>query len=70
MDGQPRAVANGVKKTMAELKSRFPPDLDYVFSLDTSRPVTEGLREIARRKELEDELAQIEQALANLPEGT
>ena len=41
------AVANGVKKTMAELKSRFPPDLDYVFSLDTSRPVTEGLREIA-----------------------
>jgi len=41
------AVAEGVKKTMAQLKPRFPADLDYVFSLDTSRPVTEGLREIA-----------------------
>jgi hydrophobic/amphiphilic exporter-1 (mainly G- bacteria), HAE1 family len=41
------AVAEGVKKTMAELKPRFPADLDYVFSLDTTRPVTEGIREIA-----------------------
>ena len=41
------AVADGVKKTMAQLKPRFPADLDYVFSLDTSRPVTEGIREIA-----------------------
>ncbi|HYK42854.1 MAG TPA: multidrug efflux RND transporter permease subunit [Thermoanaerobaculia bacterium] len=41
------AVSEGVKKTMAELKPRFPADLDYVFSLDTTRPVTEGIREIA-----------------------
>jgi len=41
------AVTNGIKKTMTELKPRFPADLDYVFSLDTSRPVTEGIREIA-----------------------
>jgi HAE1 family hydrophobic/amphiphilic exporter-1 len=41
------AVADGVKKTMAGLKSRFPADLDYVISLDTTLPVTEGIREIA-----------------------
>jgi HAE1 family hydrophobic/amphiphilic exporter-1 len=39
-------VADGVKKQMATLKERFPSDLDYQFSLDTSRPVTEGLKEI------------------------
>src|SRR5436853_144108 len=42
------AVAEGLKKTMAELKSRFPADLDYVVSLDTSLPVTEGIRDIVR----------------------
>jgi len=40
------AVANGVKARMAELKKRFPPDLDYDISLDTTAPVTEGIREI------------------------
>jgi len=40
------AVADGVKKTMAELKRRFPSDLDYAFTLDTTLPVTEGIREI------------------------
>ena len=40
------AVATGVKATMAELKKRFPPDLDYSISLDTTLPVTEGIREI------------------------
>jgi multidrug efflux pump len=40
------AVADGVKKTMEELKTRFPPDLDYAVSLDTTRSVTEGIREI------------------------
>jgi HAE1 family hydrophobic/amphiphilic exporter-1 len=40
------AVAKGVKARMAELKKRFPPDLDYDISLDTTAPVTEGIREI------------------------
>jgi len=40
------AVANGVKARMAELKKRFPTDLDYDISLDTTAPVTEGIREI------------------------
>ncbi len=40
------AVADGVKKTMAEMKARFPADLDYAFSLDTTLPVTEGIHEI------------------------
>jgi hydrophobic/amphiphilic exporter-1 (mainly G- bacteria), HAE1 family len=41
-------VADGVKKTIAELKGRFPPDLDYVMSLDTTLPVSEGIREIVQ----------------------
>src|SRR5712691_11559490 len=40
------SVANGVKAMMAELKKRFPPDLDYNISLDTTLAVTEGIREI------------------------
>ena len=40
------AVADGVKKAMAEMKSRFPSDLDYAVTLDTTLPVTEGIREI------------------------
>jgi multidrug efflux pump len=40
------AVAEGVKKTMQELKQRFPDDLDYVIALDTTLPVTEGIKEI------------------------
>ena len=40
------AVAEGVKKVMAELKERFPDDLDYVVALDTTLPVTEGIKEI------------------------
>src|SRR6266513_3523574 len=42
------AVADGVKKTMADLKGRFPDDLDYAVSLDTTRPVTEGISEIVQ----------------------
>ncbi|HSU81386.1 MAG TPA: efflux RND transporter permease subunit, partial [Thermoanaerobaculia bacterium] len=42
------AVAEGIKKTMADLKSRFPADLDYRVSVDTTRPVTEGIREILK----------------------
>src|SRR6185295_11546346 len=42
------AVAKGVKKTMAELKQRFPADLEYAISLDQTLPVTEGIREIVK----------------------
>jgi HAE1 family hydrophobic/amphiphilic exporter-1 len=31
---------------MAELKGRFPSDLDYAIGLDTSKPVVEGMKEI------------------------
>src|SRR5262249_11527086 len=40
-------VANGVKAQMRELKNHFPSDLDYQVGLDTSLPVTEGMKEIA-----------------------
>ena len=40
------AVADGVQKVMDGMKQRFPSDLDYVTSLDTTRPVREGIREI------------------------
>jgi len=39
-------AANNVRKLMAELKSRFPSDLEYAVSLDTTRAVSEGMREI------------------------
>src|SRR5437762_6236727 len=38
----------GVKRRMEELKQRFPADLDYVFSLDTTHAVTEGINEIVK----------------------
>ena len=40
------AVAGAVKKTIAELKQRFPADMDYTVSLDTTAAVSEGIREI------------------------
>ncbi len=40
------AVANQVKAQMEDLKTRFPQDLDYVISLDTTLPITEGMKEI------------------------
>ena len=40
------AVAGSVKKTFAELKKRFPTDVDYQINLDTTLAVTEGIREI------------------------
>jgi hydrophobic/amphiphilic exporter-1 (mainly G- bacteria), HAE1 family len=39
-------AAAGVKKLMAEVKQRFPEDMDYAIALDTTRAVTEGIREI------------------------
>jgi len=40
------AVARQVKEQMTELKTRFPQDLDYVVSMDTTLPITEGMKEI------------------------
>src|SRR5215472_5398528 len=39
-------AAAGVKKLMAQMKERFPEDLDFAISLDTTRAVTEGIKEI------------------------
>src|SRR5262252_1091742 len=39
-------AANGIKKLMAQLKERFPQDMDFVVSLDTTRAVTQGIKEI------------------------
>ncbi len=39
-------AARGVRKLMEEAKKRFPNDVDYVVSLDTTESVTEGIKEI------------------------
>ncbi len=39
-------VSENIRKTMDDLKTRFPSDLDYRVSLDTSAPVTAGIEEI------------------------
>jgi len=39
-------VANNIKATMADLSKRFPRDMEYLVSLDTTLPVTEGINEI------------------------
>ncbi len=39
-------AARGVRRVMEEAKKRFPQDVDYVVSLDTTASVTEGIREI------------------------
>src|ERR1700758_3688621 len=39
-------AAAGVRKLMAELKQRFPQDLEYDIALDTTLAVTEGISEI------------------------
>jgi hydrophobic/amphiphilic exporter-1 (mainly G- bacteria), HAE1 family len=60
LNGQPSAIiavyqlpgsnavdaANGVKQLMAELKTRFPEDMDFTLSLDTTRSVVQGIKEI------------------------
>jgi hydrophobic/amphiphilic exporter-1 (mainly G- bacteria), HAE1 family len=40
------AVADGVKKVMTDLQLRFPNDLAYRYSIDTTAPVSEGIKEI------------------------
>jgi HAE1 family hydrophobic/amphiphilic exporter-1 len=42
------AVAAGVKAVMADLKKRFPSDLEYAVTLDTTQAVTEGITEIVK----------------------
>src|SRR3979490_2340278 len=39
-------AAKGVRKLMQEAKKRFPQDVDYVISLDTTDSVREGMRDI------------------------
>ncbi len=39
-------TADRVKQRMDELKQRFPDDVDYKVSIDTTLPVTEGIKEI------------------------
>src|ERR1044071_6185681 len=41
-------AAKGVNRLMAELKQRFPADLDYSVVIDTTRSVIEGMREIGK----------------------
>jgi HAE1 family hydrophobic/amphiphilic exporter-1 len=42
------AAVDGVKKLMEEAKQSFPPDLDYVVSLDTTQAVREGIKEVLK----------------------
>jgi HAE1 family hydrophobic/amphiphilic exporter-1 len=39
-------AAAGVRKLMSQMKQRFPSDMDYAISVDTTRAVTEGMKEI------------------------
>jgi HAE1 family hydrophobic/amphiphilic exporter-1 len=39
-------TAAGVRKLMAQMKQRFPDDMDYAISLDQTTAVTEGMKEI------------------------
>ena len=39
-------AVDGVRKMLAQLKKKFPDDVDYVVSLDTTLSVREGVREI------------------------
>ncbi|MBU4429527.1 MAG: efflux RND transporter permease subunit, partial [Verrucomicrobia bacterium] len=41
-------AADGARKLMADLKKRFPADLDYVIGLDTTEAVRAGMKEITK----------------------
>ena len=41
-------AAAGVKKLMAQMKQRFPEDMDFAIALDTTLSVTEGIKEIVK----------------------
>jgi HAE1 family hydrophobic/amphiphilic exporter-1 len=40
------SVAKGIREAMAKQKGNFPEDIEYAVVVDTSAPVTEGIREI------------------------
>ena len=40
------AVADGIREQMGLLQERFPSDLEFSYTLDTTRPVSEGIKEI------------------------
>jgi len=42
------AAAEGAKQKMKELSEKFPADLDYTVSLDTTQAVIEGMKEIKK----------------------
>jgi HAE1 family hydrophobic/amphiphilic exporter-1 len=62
LNGQPAAViavyqlpgsnaldaADGARKFMEQMKQHFPADLDYAVSLDTTRAVSQGMKEIIK----------------------
>src|ERR1700678_1596045 len=39
-------TVEGIRTLMAQMKQRFPQDIDYTVSLDQTLPVTEGMKEI------------------------
>src|SRR5258705_4602197 len=39
-------TVEGVRKLLAQMKQRFPEDMDYAIALDQTAPVTEGMKEI------------------------
>jgi HAE1 family hydrophobic/amphiphilic exporter-1 len=39
-------AANGVKKLMGSMRKRFPADVDFVVALDTTKSVTQGIKDI------------------------
>jgi HAE1 family hydrophobic/amphiphilic exporter-1 len=41
-------AADGIKKLMVQMKQRFPEDVDYAIALDTTRAVTQGMKEIVQ----------------------
>jgi HAE1 family hydrophobic/amphiphilic exporter-1 len=42
------AVANGVRTAMNSLRERFPANIELTYTLDTTLPVSEGIREIVK----------------------
>ncbi len=62
LNGQPSAIvavyqlpgsnavdaAEGVRKLMTGMKKRFPQDVDYVVALDTTKSVSQGIKEIVK----------------------
>jgi hydrophobic/amphiphilic exporter-1 (mainly G- bacteria), HAE1 family len=42
------AVAEGVRNVMNDIHQRFPEDLEYIYTLDTTAPVSEGIKEILK----------------------